>query len=109
MPQGISTDNITDEIAAKIAAGERAIRLLKSIVADVHAMHMPLRLEEFTSTDIDPSAFFGEFTEYFDENTGLMISDEVGVRVYWSNLMILCNEADALINEDCGERLVTTA
>jgi len=88
-----------DEIATRLAIGRRAFSLLRSIVADVQAMHMPLRLEEYADLNIDCDAFFGNFTEYFHDGDEALITETDGIRVHWPNLRILLAEAEKLLKE----------
>jgi hypothetical protein len=77
---------------------------LRSFVADIEAMQMPVRLEEFVDEDFPPEAFFGPFTDYFDESEQSMVQSGSGVRVFWPNLSILLEEAKTLLATVEAER-----
>jgi hypothetical protein len=76
---------------------------LKSFIADIDAMRLPLQIDEFAGAEFDLFAFFGSFTEYYDDSKNTMVESDAGVRVYWPNLAILLDEARELVWKLEGE------
>jgi hypothetical protein len=83
---------------------EQATKLLKSLVADIEAMHAPLDYRPFECEDygMDERAFFGEFTDYFDSSITSVITTTAGegVKVYWPNLLILMEDAKKVLEQE---------
>jgi hypothetical protein len=83
---------VSVDVAAQIVAGQKALKLLGSILSDLQTKHRPLRLEEFESPDIDSGAFFGDFNEYFSNAEESLAVESGGVRVHWPSLHLLMEE-----------------
>jgi hypothetical protein len=89
---------------ARLLAGSwDLLARLKSLIADIDAMRLPLQIDELAGAEYDPFAFFGSFTDYYDDRKNTMIDSDVGVRVYWPNLAILLDEATELVRKLEGE------
>lgn len=85
---------------ARLLAGSWELLVkLKSLIADIDAMRLPLKIDEFAGAEFDPFSFFGSFTNYYDDRKNTMIDTDVGVRVYWPNLAILLDEAMELVGK----------
>jgi hypothetical protein len=85
---------------ARLLAGSwELLAKLKSLIADIEAMRLPLQIDEFAGAEFDPFSFFGSFTNYYDDRKNTMVDSDVGVRVYWPNLAILLDEATELVRK----------
>lgn len=90
---------------------DKAVALLRSIVADVRGMQLPqdshnpiyeMGFGHGETNDHDPRDFFGAFESYYDdgEATGEapgLCSGGSGVSIEWPNLRILVEQAEELL------------